>query len=103
MQTIKSRYEMDYWGLSCREGLEKLLATDPSETITIFAETPPVIESALMLEPDQRARIRFTEDQDSADYYLSHYRKHRSEFPADRDACTVSVGNAKLFVAQKLR
>jgi hypothetical protein len=103
MQTIKSRYEMDYWGLSCRAGLEKLLDLDRSEVVTIYAETTPVSDSAVMLTPEQRARIRFTQNLAEADYYLSHYREHRSEFPADRDVCIVSVGNAKLFVAQKLR
>ena len=56
-----------------------------------------------MLPPHLRARLRFTGRFEEADYYASHYRACRGEFPPERDACSVRVGNAKVFVAQKCR
>jgi hypothetical protein len=105
MQTIKGRFEMDYWGLSCREGLERLLAADPSPEITVYAdgECAPPWDIVLILTPEQRARLRYVDRPEEAKYLLSHYRHRRKEFPAERDSCTVCVGNAKVFVAQRLR
>src|SRR5205085_1620464 len=76
LQTIKGRFEMDYLGLSCREGLEKLLERDPSPRITVYAETSPIRLSAILLPAAGRARLRFTDKLDEADYYASHYRRH---------------------------
>jgi hypothetical protein len=102
LQTIKGRYELDYWGLSAREGLEKLLATDPRPVINVVGDTAPIELSLMMLPPEQRARVRLTDDYSQADYFLSHYRNQR-EFPGEDRACaTVRVGNANLFVALKL-
>jgi hypothetical protein len=102
MQSIKSRYEMDYWGLSCREGLERLLALDPSPEIRVYPGTTAVVESLVMVPAEQRARVRFVSSVAEAVYYASHYREHRDEFPPERDFCTVRVGNTKLFVVHKL-
>jgi hypothetical protein len=103
IQTIKGRYELNYWGLSCRQGLEKLLAPDCSGRVSVLSETSPVAAGAMLLTPEQRARLHFVSRLEEADYYRSHYRSHRGEFPPDRDACTICVGNAKLFIAQKVR
>ncbi len=103
LQTIKGRYELDYWGLSARAGLEKLLARDPRPVVTVFADTSAIEQSLMLLSPEQRGRVYLTRDRARADYFLSHYRNQR-EFPGERDACaTVRVGNANLFVALKLR
>jgi hypothetical protein len=103
LKTIKGRYELDYWGLSARAGLEKLLASDPRPVVTVVADTPPIRLSLYLLTPDQRARIRITEDVHQADYFLTHFRNQR-EFPGEDGAsAAVRVGNANLFVALKLR
>jgi hypothetical protein len=102
MQTIKANYELDYWGLSCRQGLERLLARDSSPIVHIYAETVPVANSLLLLSPEQRARVHLVPHVEQADYYLSHFRKHRAEFPPERDVCAIYVGNAKVFVAQRV-
>jgi hypothetical protein len=101
LQTIKSRFELDYWGLSCRAGLERLLRKDPAPWVTVFPDSDAVIYSAVMLRAEDRQRLHFTHDLAEADYYASHYRPHWSEFPPEKDFCTVEVGNAKLFVVQK--
>jgi hypothetical protein len=103
LQTIKGRYDLDYWGLSCRAGYETLLGLDRSAVLPVYAETQAAAECILILPPEQRARVRLTRRPEQARYYLSHYRERKGEFPADRDACSVRVGNAKVFVAQKLR
>src|SRR5262249_31777132 len=60
MGEIKSNFEMDYWGLTCREGLEYLLQHDPSPQIRVFAATDPGRLNALILPAQQRSRICFT-------------------------------------------
>jgi hypothetical protein len=62
------RYEMDYWGLSYREGLAHLLDQHPSGTLAVFGCTPPAEHNAVLL-PDAD-RLRFTDDLRRADYAL---------------------------------
>ena len=62
------RYEMDYWGLSYREGLAHLLDQHPDESLTVFACTPPGAFNAMLLPGADR--LRFTSDLEQADFAL---------------------------------
>ncbi len=81
MERAKANFEVDYWGLSTREGLEYLLDNDDRSSIAIFSDLlrAPEINSR-MLTRKQRKRLKFLHDfgrLDEADYYITHYREPR--------------------------
>ena len=73
-----SRFELDYWGVSNRQGLDYILKTDPSEVITVAAASfTPLADAGYMLRADDRKRIKYTADVASAQYLFTNYRMVR--------------------------
>jgi hypothetical protein len=79
-------FEGDYWGLSYRQGLEWILANNPSSQIAIDGPFKIVLENNLsILKPEQRSRFTISSSGPEG-YYLTAYRTHPEPYPA-------SVGN----------
>ena len=73
------QFELDYWGLGMRRGLEHLLAADPAERIEVVAANFMALpKSFLILTPPQRLRLHETEDETIPHYAFTNY-------PATRD------------------
>ena len=62
---LANRYDMDYWILAQRQSLEHLLVRYPDDTLRVFPTSP----AALILPPNDRARIAFTPPH-KADFHL---------------------------------
>jgi hypothetical protein len=73
------KYEMDYWGLSYRQALEKLLISKNDSILKIHVHNPPGETNALILLPSQKRRIKYV-TLDSADYFITNYRWCDREF-----------------------
>jgi hypothetical protein len=102
LQEIKSRFELDYWGLSCRRGLEHIVAHDDSPEIPIWVNTHPVLFNAFLLPPKDRFRLRWVDKLEKARYFVSHYRFHPDEYPTTNEVFCVKVDGAKILVVQRL-
>ncbi len=100
---IRTRFEMDYWGLSYREALEYVLARDASDTIAVGVANYPGWLNARILRPDERERIRFVSHIREADYFLSNYRLHPQEYPFRNEFFTIDLDGVKIMVVYKLR
>ena len=89
---VESRFELDYWGLSFREGLEYLLAANPSGPVRVSVSDYPGRLNALILAPEQRARLEFG-PVEKADWFLSNHRQppHFENFRARRFPCEHEV------------
>lgn len=77
LANARTRYIMDYWGLSYREAFEKILAADKRPHITIMAEREGVaIDTLMMLQPWDRARVKVVSPVDDLpwDYFVTPYR-----------------------------
>jgi len=98
---VRHRYPLDYWGLSCREGLERLLRRDPSPTLRVSVETPDLCFSAQLLPPEQRRRLRFVTRRNEADYYVTRYLDPDDPAPG-REEEAVVVDGAKVLSVWKL-
>jgi hypothetical protein len=96
---IRGRFEMDYWGLSQRQALEKLLAIDPSPKIRVSA---PTMVNAEILPPASRERLEFTTPK-AATYLISFFRSHPEDFPAADEVASIRVDGAKICVIQRTR
>jgi len=67
-------FELDYWGLSYRRGLEWILQHDTDETITFCGNAGYLDNNMLVLPPAQRARLRFVPNPNNAAVPSAHAR-----------------------------
>ncbi|GAP06914.1 hypothetical protein ATHL_01779 [Anaerolinea thermolimosa] len=102
MQTVKMRFDLDYWGLAYREGLESLLRLDARGRIKVFADTPAGVRNAAILATSEEHRLDFVDDPGEADYFIGNYRWHPADYPYSDEVVTIWVGNAKILSVFRL-
>jgi hypothetical protein len=103
MRAVKERFELDYWGLSYRRGLEEILRRDGRDAIRVHLR-PGVGEiSAAILPAADRMRLLFVERGRDAEYFLGNYRWHRGEYPYRREVYAVTVDGAAIMAVYDLR
>ena len=71
---VRSEYEMDYWGLSYREALEKLAKSSNATVIKIAVENIPGVLNSWILDENTKSRFTFVNEIDSANYFITNYR-----------------------------
>ncbi|OPY84487.1 MAG: hypothetical protein A4E71_02645 [Smithella sp. PtaU1.Bin162] len=97
------KFELDYWGLSFRKGLEYIAANDKRPLIKLSANvSAPLINNAIFLDRRDIKRLRLT-GVDQADYFLTNYRWHPQEYFLHQEVFTVRVDNQKILSVFKLR
>jgi hypothetical protein len=57
MAEIGQKFELDYWGNSYKQGLEYILASDPSPVIAVAVQNSPGEFNGMILPPAARRRI----------------------------------------------
>ncbi len=68
-------FEMDYWGLSYRQGLEYVLSVDPSASVKVHAESKPGKFNKQILTQADNARLEFIDNfYEPGIYYLAEFR-----------------------------
>ncbi len=104
--SLRHNYEMDYWGLSMKQGLEYIAANDTSKHIKIasdFALTP--IRNNIQMLPMQD-RVRFdTIGWQKADYFMTNFRCHPEDYPPNSSITidyTLSVLNSQILCIFKM-
>ncbi|MCC6146914.1 MAG: glycosyltransferase family 39 protein [Anaerolineaceae bacterium] len=103
MARVKRHYELDYWGLSYKQGLEYLLAYDDSETIPIYVFNRPGRINAQILPEEQRKRLAYMDKPEEATYFLTNYRWHPQPYDYSDEIYAIRVGNASIFSIFRLR
>jgi hypothetical protein len=104
-KNVPQRFEMDYWGVSYRQGLEYVLAHDDRSRITFIAPMPsPAAFNILILPQELQDRIVFVEDFNQADYFLSTYRFHPKDYEfQDKEIHQVKAFGRRVLSVFKLR
>lgn len=80
-QWVDGNFELDYWGLSYRQGFEWILANDPDDFIPIHVTSSPGWENLNILTTEQRQRIFLTNRETLPSKYVldnfrwQHYKK----------------------------
>lgn len=70
-----SRFDMDYWGLSNKAAIEYILAHDERQIIKVWpVSSTPVLNGAMLLDPESRKRIVLADGPEEADYLVNNYR-----------------------------
>jgi hypothetical protein len=77
----QGEYEMDYWGLSYRKGLEYILESDRASRIAVNYATLPGRYNAGILPAAERRRIVFVRETHQARYYITNFRWERGQPP----------------------
>lgn len=102
-KNIRQNFELDYWGLSYKQGLEYILATDKSERISIAANLEECQLNFSIIPFEDRKRLVWTYDQKSADYYLSNFRYHPADYDLGPSVFKINVRGEKIMEVQKLK
>jgi hypothetical protein len=103
MQTVRDRFEVDYWGLSYRRGLEYVLRHDGRRSIRVLLKPGAGDVSAAILPSADRKRLAFVDRRRDAEYYLGDYRWHTGEYPFSHEVYSVRVGDASIMTVYDLR
>jgi hypothetical protein len=104
MVQIKQRFDLDYWGLAFKKGIDYILATDPGKEIPIYVTDPPGEEYIDNFLPDnQRNRLVIEDSPDQARYFVGNYRYHPEEYSFGKKIYSVTVDGASILSVFDLR
>jgi len=79
----KSKFDLDYWGLSNRQALQFILDQDSRNNISVSDGAFNFLPLSLsILNEEDAKRLRFIKDQTEADYLISNYRLNLTDFAA---------------------
>jgi len=96
-------FELDYWGLSFRQGLEYIVKNDSRPVIKLAANLPPIcMNNAIFLKKEDITRLQMGPVNQS-DYFLTNYRWHPEAYPLNQEIFTIVVDNQKIMSVFKMR
>lgn len=103
-KNVRQNFELDYWGLSYKQGLEYILANDKSDIIYIANNMGVNIG---ILPAEDRKRFMFSNDYSkgpkSVKYFLTNFITHPDDYDFGTSVFQVKVGNEKILEVLKLR
>jgi hypothetical protein len=98
MVQIKQRFDLDYWGLAFKKGIDYILSTDPGNEIPIYMTDPPGEEYIDNFLPDkQKKRLVIEDTPDQARYFVGSYRYHPEEYSYKNKIYSVNVDGASIL------
>lgn len=101
-EKLRPVYEMEYWGLSYRQGLEYILEQNPKGEIKVkIANSPGRLNSKLFSKQD-RERLIFVPNITDADYYMTNYRFHPEDYPYPEEVFSIRIRNDTIFSVFKV-
>ncbi len=78
-QYLRNHYDVDYWGIACRDGVKYILDHDRSDSIKVNATSMIIDNSCLMLSPADRKRVIITGRRGNPGYYITNFRNNHPE------------------------
>jgi hypothetical protein len=100
---VGKTFELDYWGLSFRKGLEYIVKSDKRPIIGLLAHPViPSINNAIFLEKGDIERLRHANIH-QANYFLTNYRWHPQPYKLTNEVYSIIVDNQKILSVFKLR
>lgn len=99
---IGRSFELDYWGLGFRQGVEQILAMDQSPLLPVAFTSSPGYSVINVLTPEQRSRIVFGAGE-SAKYIFDNFRAkdYRIVYPARDKVWSTSVGGREVLAVYR--
>jgi len=103
MNSIKEKYELDYWGLSYREALEYILENDADDEIPIYVAQLAGSFTRDLLGPQYRPRLKYVHDIGEAKYFVSNYRWHEQEYPYENEFFSIKIRGTRIIVVYRMK
>ena len=100
--SANGKYDLDYWGLSYRQGLEYILKSDKAPVVAVCVHTRPGTVNAEILPARDRQRLRFVKDAYEAKYYLTDLRWDTADYTPEEIAHVISVDRAKIMMVVRV-
>lgn len=96
-------FELDYWGVSYRQGIAHILEVDDSPQIDVQMWSASGEYNLMLLKPEDRERIHLTHDDPK--YFITEYRWHPEDFLYNdsQEIFNVRVQNSTVLSVFKLR
>lgn len=90
---IRKNYEMDYWGVTYKKGLEFIAAYDTTRSVKVNADHPPGKHNKSMLPDKDRYRMHMV-SKDEATYFITNFRWHPQGFEeyAGKEIHSIRIG-----------
>ena len=96
-------FELDYWGLSFRQGLEYIVKNDKRPIIELFVyPLEPAMNNSIFLEKGDIKRLRHANIH-QADYFMTNYRCQPQPYKLTNEVYSISIDNKKIMSVFKLR
>jgi hypothetical protein len=105
---LGEQFELDYWGVAYRQGLERVLELEPRPLpVRVAARNWACEMNFSILEAADRERLTFVEDRGDCDYYLTNFRRadaaEPEEPPAERRVHAIVVGGVPILAVYRMR
>jgi len=100
-QTLRDRFELDYWGLGFREMLEYILRSEDKELVSIGVSNISGMYARAILSQEDQKRIRFVGKIEKADYFMTNFRWHPQEYPFPK-VYSLMAGDVEIGAVYKM-
>lgn len=75
---VRKSFELDYWGVSYKQGLEKLIEKESRDTVIYSASNYPGYQAMYAVKTSKT--ILYVDSARKANYYLTNYRWHSENY-----------------------
>jgi hypothetical protein len=96
------QFELDYWGPSYKQAIEKVLQQDPRPVITASFHNFPGELNAQTLTADLRSRVRVTPIT-QGEYFFTNFRDQYLERPPYPEVARVTVDGVEILSVYRMR
>ena len=101
--TLRQKYELDYWGLSYKQGVDYILEHDPAQKMMVnLVHTPGMLYHRYMLSKKQSVRIDLVQPE-NADYVISTFRFHPEDYPYPNKFYSINVRGTEILAIYRLK
>ncbi len=78
---VKTKFDVDYWGLSSRQALQYVADQDRRLKITVWAGSfVPLENGKILLMPEDSKRLFIVRQRADADYIITQYRRNLTDY-----------------------
>jgi 4-amino-4-deoxy-L-arabinose transferase-like glycosyltransferase len=93
----ENRFDIDYWGVSYRAGLEHVLEEKPEGAVRVAVANSPGIYNSNLLPAEERERLIFVEAPSEAEFFLTNFRFTREVPFRGEEVKTIRVGGNRVL------
>ena len=104
---IRENYDMDYWGLSYKQGLDFILKNDSSAHINVICDYTDIDLTCWLnfgsFPDSEKKRLFFTYDFNEANYFLTNFKLHPNDYTFGTSFYKIELGDTKIMEVIKLK